>query len=124
MNLYNLIFWMVFLILLVRYINKTATDGGGGAVDGRHSDDCKRNIGPGLKSPPVSFVSYCNYGFCTNSLIYIPIRISRQIFHYVRRDPKILRRVSQILIKEGLHFADLFYFGVEAHVNRSKIDLI
>ncbi len=27
----------------------------------------------------------------------------------VRRDPKILRRVSRILIKEGLHFANLFY---------------
>jgi hypothetical protein len=27
----------------------------------------------------------------------------------VRRDPKLLRRVSQILIKEGLHFANLFY---------------
>jgi hypothetical protein len=28
---------------------------------------------------------------------------------YVRRDPKVLRRVSWILIKEGLHFANLFY---------------
>jgi len=28
---------------------KMATDGGGGAVDGRHSEDCKRDIGPGLK---------------------------------------------------------------------------
>ncbi len=27
-----------------------ATDRGGGEVDGRHSDDCKRDIGPGLKS--------------------------------------------------------------------------
>jgi hypothetical protein len=27
----------------------------------------------------------------------------------VRRDPKVLRRVSRILIKEGLHFANLFY---------------
>ena len=27
----------------------------------------------------------------------------------VRRDPKILRRVSRILNKEGLHFANLFY---------------
>ena len=27
----------------------------------------------------------------------------------VRRDPKVLRRVSQILIKEGLHFANPFY---------------
>ena len=47
---YNLVFWMVFLI--VPYINKMATDRGGGAVDGRHGDDCKRNIGPGLKSQP------------------------------------------------------------------------
>ena len=50
MNLYNLIFRMDFLI--VRYINKMATDGGGGAVDGRHWDDCKRDIGPWLKSLP------------------------------------------------------------------------
>ena len=27
----------------------------------------------------------------------------------VRRDPKVLRRVSRTLIKEGLHFANLFY---------------
>jgi len=27
----------------------------------------------------------------------------------VRRNPKVLRRVSRILIKEGLHFANLFY---------------
>ncbi len=27
----------------------------------------------------------------------------------VERDPKVLRRVSRILIKEGLHFANLFY---------------
>jgi hypothetical protein len=27
----------------------------------------------------------------------------------VRRDPKVLRRVSWILNKEGLHFANLFY---------------
>jgi len=27
----------------------------------------------------------------------------------VRRDPKVLRRVSRILNKEGLHFANLFY---------------
>jgi len=41
---------MIFLI--VRYINKMATDGGGEAVDSRHTDDCKRDIGPGLKSQP------------------------------------------------------------------------
>jgi hypothetical protein len=56
MNLYNLIVRMVFLILmypiLVRDINKMATGGGGGAVNGRHSDDCKRDFGPRLKSPP------------------------------------------------------------------------
>jgi len=27
----------------------------------------------------------------------------------VRRDPKVLRSVSRILNKEGLHFANLFY---------------
>ncbi len=32
-----------------------------------------------------------------------------QEVHPVRRDPKILRRVSRILKKEGLHFANLFY---------------
>ncbi len=26
-----------------------------------------------------------------------------------RRDPKVLRRVSRILIKKGLHVANLFY---------------
>ena len=26
-----------------------------------------------------------------------------------RRDHKVLRRVSRILIKEGLHFANIFY---------------
>jgi len=40
------------------HINKMATDGGGRVVDGRHSDNCKHNIGPGMKSPPVSFVLY------------------------------------------------------------------
>ncbi len=29
--------------------------------------------------------------------------------YFVRRDPKVLRRVSRILNKEGLHFANLFY---------------
>jgi hypothetical protein len=41
MKLYNLIFQMVFLI--VRYINKMATDRGGGVADDRHSNDCKRD---------------------------------------------------------------------------------
>ncbi len=31
----------------------------------------------------------------------------------VRRDPKILIRVSRILNKEGLHFANLFYIFEE-----------
>ena len=35
MNLYNLIFRMVFLFPIRRYIYKMATDGGGGVVDGR-----------------------------------------------------------------------------------------
>jgi len=61
MNLYNLVFRMVFLI--VRYINKMG-DGGGGAMDGRQSDDCKRDIGPGLKSQP-GYIFFTN--FCTNS---------------------------------------------------------
>jgi hypothetical protein len=32
----------------------------------------------------------------------------------VRRDPKVLRRVSRILIIEGLHFATILHFRVEA----------
>jgi len=43
--LYNIVFRMVFLI--VGYINKMATNGGGGVVDGRHSNNCKHNIGRG-----------------------------------------------------------------------------
>jgi len=39
-------------LILVRYINKMATDGGGGEVDGRHSNDCKPDIGPRMKSQP------------------------------------------------------------------------
>ena len=35
MNLYNLSFWMVFFFLILRYIKKMATDGGGGVVDDR-----------------------------------------------------------------------------------------
>jgi len=62
MKLYNLIFWMVFLI--VRYINKMVTDGGGGVLDGRHSNDCKHDIGPRLKSQP-GYNFFAN--FCTNS---------------------------------------------------------
>ena len=42
-----------------------ATDGGGRAVDGRHSDDCKRDIGTGLKSQPGYNFFFAN--FCMNS---------------------------------------------------------
>jgi len=59
---------MVFFFLIVQFINKMATDGGGGVVDGR-SNDFKRDIGPWLKYPPVSFVLYCKNGVFTNSLI-------------------------------------------------------
>jgi len=55
-----------------------ATDRGGGEVDGSNSDDCKRDIGPGLKSPLVPFL-YCKNGLRTNSLMYIRIHISCQI---------------------------------------------
>jgi len=41
-----------------------ATDRDGGAVDGRLGDDCKRDIGPGLKSQPGN-IFFAN--FCTNS---------------------------------------------------------
>ncbi len=51
---------MVFLI--VRYINKMLTDGGGGVVDGRH-DDCKRDIGPRISNLDTIFLA----NFCTNS---------------------------------------------------------
>jgi len=50
--------------LNLRYINKMATDGGGGTVDSRHSDDCKRDIGPRLKSQP-EYIFFTNFG--TNS---------------------------------------------------------
>jgi len=61
MKLYNLVFRMVFLIF--GYIHKIAIDGGGGVVDGRHSDNCKRNIGPQLKSQRgYNFFTI----FCTN----------------------------------------------------------
>ena len=53
---------MVFLI--VWYVNKMATDGEGAVVDGRHSDDCKHDIGPRLKSQP-GYIFFTN--FCTNS---------------------------------------------------------
>jgi len=70
MNLYNLVFRMVFLI--VRYINKMATDRGGGVVAGRHSDDCKCNIGPGLKSQPGSdFFSLIFVQIHTNEFIQL-----------------------------------------------------
>jgi acetolactate synthase regulatory subunit len=40
-------------------------------------------------------------------------------------DPKVLRRVSRILIKRGFAFCKpILYFRVEAHFNRSKIDYI
>jgi hypothetical protein len=38
-----------------------------------------------------------------------PSRLQRRKFYVVMRDPKVLRRVSRILIKDGLHFANLFY---------------
>jgi hypothetical protein len=49
-----LVFRMVFLFPILRYINKMATDGGGGVVDGTYleRDDFKSDIGPGLKSQP------------------------------------------------------------------------
>jgi len=68
MKLYNLVFRMIFLI--VRYIKKMATDGGRGVVDGRHSNDCKRNIGPRLKSQP---------GYNLFSLIFVQIHINKFI---------------------------------------------
>jgi hypothetical protein len=54
MNLYNLSSWMVFFFFILRYINKMATDGGGGEVNGR----ARRLQAPGKKPTPVSFVFY------------------------------------------------------------------
>jgi len=54
---------MVFLT--VRYINKMATDEGVSEVDGRHSDNYKRDIGPGLKSQPE--YNFFRGNFCTHS---------------------------------------------------------
>jgi len=50
--------------------DKMATDGGGGVVDGRHSDDCKRDIGPRLKSQP---------GYNFFSLIFVRIHTNKFI---------------------------------------------
>jgi len=101
---------MVFSILLVLY-DKMATDGGDGAVDGRHGDDCKPDIGPGLKSQPgnnffrkflYEFIQmnsdncYTNCivrirtqcGFCTNSYnCYINwiVRIHTRLYHRLPR---------------------------------------
>ncbi len=50
---------MVFLFPILRYINKMATDGGGGAVDGRQSATISSAIlVPGKMPTPVSFVFY------------------------------------------------------------------
>ena len=55
-----------------------ATDGGGGAVDGvdgRHSDDCKRDIGPRLKTQPGYnfFTIFCTTSFKQIHTIVIQI---------------------------------------------------
>jgi hypothetical protein len=47
MNLYNLIFRMVFFFLILRYIKKMATDGGGEVVDGRARRFQARILVPG-----------------------------------------------------------------------------
>jgi hypothetical protein len=57
------------LFFILRYINKMATDGGGGEVNGR----ARRLQAPGKKPTPVSFVFYFKNWF-------IRIRISRQIW--------------------------------------------
>ena len=58
--------------LIVRYINKMATDGGGGGVGGRHIDDCKHDIGPGLKSQPgCNFFSLIFVRIYTNEFIQL-----------------------------------------------------
>jgi hypothetical protein len=46
---------------------------------------------------------YCSYGNESGITQSMTDEVS------VRRDPKVLRRVSQNLIKEGLHVANLFY---------------
>jgi len=74
MNLYNLVFRMVFLI--VRYINKMATDEGGGVVDGGHSDVCKREIGPGLISQPgIQFFPLILVRIHTNEFIQLAYKL-------------------------------------------------
>ena len=57
---------------------KMATDGGGGAVDGRHSKDCKHDIGPGLKSQHGNNF-FAN--FCTNSYKRIHTNEFIQLLH-------------------------------------------
>ena len=59
-------------------VTKMATDGGGGAVDGRHSEDGKRDIGPGLKSQPGNnFIA----NFCMNSYNLIHTNEFIQLLH-------------------------------------------
>jgi hypothetical protein len=51
-------------VLIVRYINKMATDGGGGALDGRDGDDCK----PYWSRVEIpTWMQFFSANFCTNS---------------------------------------------------------
>ena len=58
----------------------------------------------------VATLLYEDNDACTNmENAQKPTPHTRHMDINVRRDPKVLRRVSRILIKEGLHFANLFY---------------
>ena len=78
--------------LIVRYINKMATDGGGGGVGGRHIDDCKHDIGPGLKSQPgcnffrqflYEFIQTNSYNCYTNSINLYTVLFLYQFIHFL-----------------------------------------
>jgi hypothetical protein len=51
-------------VLILRYINKMATDGGDGVVDGRDGDDCK----PYWSRVEIpTWMQFLFTNFCTNS---------------------------------------------------------
>jgi len=59
--------------------------------DVKMEDFCPRLVAGGHRIKAPATITYASVVSC------------------VKRDPKVLRRVSQILNKEGLHFANLFY---------------
>ena len=69
MNLYNLIFWMVFL--LYNNINKMATNGGGRVGRQQRRQSIASHIDPGLKSQPGFFFPLIFVRIHTNEFIQL-----------------------------------------------------